>query len=125
MRSRIVQAVQPLPPERGGETLHSLVADVLRHARETCGDADRPGIMLDIESDGIRCVLLRTQRNERETPSLSPREQEIARMVARGFPNKTIAAVLEISAWTVGTYRPTAAAKLGVTSRGWLTCATR
>ena len=38
-------------------------------------------------------------------------------MVARGLPNKAIAAVLEISSWTVGTYLRRMFAKLGVTSR--------
>lgn len=113
MRPRMEQVV-----ERPDETLQTLVADVLRHARETTSaDGEATGIMLDVESGGIRCVLLRTQRGERETPLLSPREQEIARMVARGFPNKSIAAVLEISTWTVGTYLRRIFAKLGVTSR--------
>ena len=35
---------------------------------------------------------------------LSPRECEIVRLVAKGLPNKTIAAVLEISHHTVQTY---------------------
>jgi DNA-binding CsgD family transcriptional regulator len=38
-------------------------------------------------------------------------------MIARGLPNKTIAAVLEISTWTVGTYLRRIFAKLHVTSR--------
>jgi two-component system nitrate/nitrite response regulator NarL len=38
-------------------------------------------------------------------------------MVAEGHPNKTIAAVLEISSWTVGTYLRRIFAKLNVTSR--------
>jgi len=37
-------------------------------------------------------------------PSLSPREQEIARLVAIGYPNKTIAGILDISPWTVATH---------------------
>lgn len=37
-------------------------------------------------------------------PSLSPREQEIARLVAVGYPNKTIAGILDISPWTVATH---------------------
>lgn len=36
--------------------------------------------------------------------SLSPREQEIARLVAIGYPNKTIAGILDISPWTVATH---------------------
>jgi DNA-binding CsgD family transcriptional regulator len=38
-------------------------------------------------------------------------------MVARGYPNKTIARVLEISSWTVGTYLRRIFAKLSVGSR--------
>jgi len=48
---------------------------------------------------------------------LSPREYEVARMVARGYPNKTIASVLEISSWTVSTHLRRIFAKLDVTSR--------
>ena len=35
---------------------------------------------------------------------LSPRENEIVRLIARGLPNKTIAYVLDISPHTVQTY---------------------
>jgi DNA-binding CsgD family transcriptional regulator len=49
--------------------------------------------------------------------SFSPRESEIARMVAKGYPNKTIAAVLEISSWTVCTHLRRMFAKLRVSSR--------
>ena len=38
-------------------------------------------------------------------------------MVAKGYPNKTIAAVLDISLWTVGTYLRRTFAKLGVGTR--------
>jgi len=70
--------------------------------------------LLDIEVDGIRCVLT----TSKATPNkLSPREQEIARMVAEGYPNKTIAALLEISSWTVSTHLRRMFAKLGVGSR--------
>jgi DNA-binding CsgD family transcriptional regulator len=48
---------------------------------------------------------------------LSPREQEIARMVAKGYPNKMIAAVLEISTWTVSSHLRRIFAKFGVASR--------
>src|SRR5580765_3818764 len=72
--------------------------------------------LMDVECDGIRCVLTRAAPPH-DTPILSPREQEIARMIARGLPNKAIAAVLEISTWTVGTYLRRIFAKLHVTSR--------
>src|SRR5262245_10558975 len=66
---------------------------------------DSSGVILDVQVDGVRCVLFQYHRNRaHSTVTLSPRECEIARMVAQGYPNKTIAAVLEISSWTVGTY---------------------
>jgi two-component system, NarL family, nitrate/nitrite response regulator NarL len=48
---------------------------------------------------------------------LSPREQAIAQLVAQGFPNKSIAAILNISPWTVATHLRRIFAKLSVTSR--------
>jgi DNA-binding CsgD family transcriptional regulator len=38
-------------------------------------------------------------------------------MIAKGYPNKTIAAVLDISSWTVCTHIRRVFAKLGVGSR--------
>jgi DNA-binding CsgD family transcriptional regulator len=38
-------------------------------------------------------------------------------MVAKGYPNKVIARVLEISSWTVSTHLRRIFAKLGVSSR--------
>jgi DNA-binding CsgD family transcriptional regulator len=38
-------------------------------------------------------------------------------MIAKGYPNKAIAGVLEISGWTVGTHLRRIFSKLGVTSR--------
>ena len=73
-------------------------------------------ILLDLEVDDVRCLLIR-----RGQPSpmelLSPREQEIARMAAIGYPNKAIAAVLEISSWTVSSHLRRVFVKLGVCSR--------
>jgi DNA-binding CsgD family transcriptional regulator len=79
------------------------------------GDAEDP-VMLDLEADGVRCVLI---RNAEAPPhqTLSPREQEIVRMVSRGYPNKTIAAVLDISTWTVSTHLRRIFAKLDVRTR--------
>jgi two-component system, NarL family, nitrate/nitrite response regulator NarL len=48
---------------------------------------------------------------------LSPREKEVARLIALGLPNKAIAQVLDISLWTVATYIRRVFAKLGVTTR--------
>ncbi|HKY04642.1 MAG TPA: LuxR C-terminal-related transcriptional regulator, partial [Blastocatellia bacterium] len=85
-------------------------------------DQDRSGekgkdILLDREVDGVRCVLVRSQpKVDRVQVTLSPREQEIARMIAEGYPNKTIAAVLDISSWTVCTHLRRIFAKLCVHS---------
>ena len=70
--------------------------------------------LLDVVVDGVRCVLVREPHDAVE---LSPREQEIVRLVAEGHPNKIIAAELAISAWTVGTHLRRIFAKLGVGSR--------
>jgi DNA-binding CsgD family transcriptional regulator len=80
--------------------------------------SDGEDVLLDVQVDGVRCVLLRVPPQPPGLASvLSPREREIARMVARGYANKTIAGVLEISSWTVGTYLRRIFAKLHVGSR--------
>jgi DNA-binding CsgD family transcriptional regulator len=71
-------------------------------------------VILDVEVDGVRCLFLRIP--EAQAP-LSPRELEIARMVAKGYPNKTIASVLDISSWTVASHLRRVFSKLGVSSR--------
>ena len=84
-------------------------------------DADIPvdgeEILLDVDVDGRRYLLLRLPLAKAARPTLSPREQEIARMVAAGVPSKTIASVLNISLWTVGTHLRRIFAKLGVNTR--------
>lgn len=74
-------------------------------------------VLLDIDADGYRYLLLRTRAPNASRTVLSPREQEIARMVASGYPSKTIASVLNISCWTVGTHLRRIYAKLGVNTR--------
>jgi len=84
------------------------------HMSET--NAEREDVLLDIEMDGARYLLVRLPPAGGRA-QLSPREQEIVRMVAEGHPNKIIADVLSISPWTVCTYLRRIFAKLGVTSR--------
>jgi len=48
---------------------------------------------------------------------LSPREREIAALVAQGLPTKAIAATLAISRWTVLTHLRRIYARMGVGSR--------
>jgi DNA-binding CsgD family transcriptional regulator len=74
-------------------------------------------VLADVEVDGSRYLLIRMPSPDHGTVRLSPREQEIVRMVAKGHPNKVIADVLNISSWTVCTHLRRIFAKLGVGSR--------
>lgn len=74
-------------------------------------------VLVDTEVDGSRYLLVRMPKPTRCRIQLSPREQEIVRMVAKGHPNKVIADVLNISSWTVCTHLRRIFAKLGVGSR--------
>jgi two-component system nitrate/nitrite response regulator NarL len=74
-------------------------------------------VLVDTEVDGARYLLVRMRRPGSNRIQLSPREQEIVRMVAKGHPNKVIADVLNISSWTVCTHLRRIFAKLGVGSR--------
>ena len=74
-------------------------------------------ILLDTEVEGCRYILVRLPHPVQSRIRLSPREQEIVRMVAKGHPNKVIADVLNISTWTVCTHLRRIFAKLGVASR--------
>ncbi len=112
------------------ESTDVMLRALVRHVTDTAGsgclsDPEAPGVLLDVQMEGVRCLLVRLQSQpQSEEPTkphaqvtLSPREEEIARMVAAGYPNKTIAAVLDISSWTVGTHLRRVFAKLGVGSR--------
>jgi DNA-binding CsgD family transcriptional regulator len=72
-------------------------------------------VLLDMTRGSVRCRITRVRRTP--LPVLSPREHEVARMVSLGYTNKAIAAVLEISLWTVSTHLRRIFMKLSVTSR--------
>lgn len=82
-------------------------------------DSESPSekVLVDTEVDGSRYLLVRMPKLSRKRIQLSPREQEIVRMIAKGHPNKVIADVLNISSWTVCTHLRRIFAKLGVGSR--------
>jgi DNA-binding CsgD family transcriptional regulator len=109
---------------RKHEILSAKLRPLVQQLTRVAGEAGRTGddgaaepteLLLDMEVDGVRCVLVREPPQAGAT--LSPRELEIARLVAAGHPNKIIAAELDISAWTVGTHLRRIFAKLGVGSR--------
>jgi DNA-binding CsgD family transcriptional regulator len=84
---------------------------------KACPTTQSEEIILDIDLDDARYLLVRLPKAERPCAQLSPREQEIVRMVGKGHSNKVIADVLCISTWTVCTHLRRIFAKLGVSSR--------
>jgi DNA-binding CsgD family transcriptional regulator len=105
---------------RIGQLIRSLLlatACLTGDAAPTSFDHEGDEVLLDIDVDGNRYLLMRLPQLDPMRASLSPREQEIARMVAAGHPSKAIAQVLNISSWTVGTHLRRIFAKLGVKSR--------
>jgi DNA-binding CsgD family transcriptional regulator len=126
-----VAAVRPEPPRRVGvlarppvapdpppvaEGLHDLPEELLQAiARGAVREDPVDGVLLDLTVGRVRCLVLLQQ--ESVTVTLSPREQQVALMVAAGRTNQAIAASLEISAWTVSTHLRRIYAKLAVSSR--------
>ena len=93
--------------------LRRVVRGLLRLRSGTDG-----GVLVQFDVDGLSCqVVVQDQPVERAGVSLSPREEEIVRMVARGCTNRMIASVLDISEWTVGTHLRRVFTKLDVNSR--------
>ena len=73
------------------------------------------GVSVMLEYDNVRCVLVVCPQVPRH--ALSPRELQIARLVADGATNRAIASSLDISLWTVSTHMRRIFAKLDVCSR--------
>jgi two-component system response regulator NreC len=65
----------------------------------------------------LKDYLGRVGRSEDTDPQLSPREEQILRLLAEGYSNKEIAERLVISPSTVYTHRGNLMLKLGLTSR--------
>jgi DNA-binding CsgD family transcriptional regulator len=111
------------PAGRAAVTPELLLKQLLAHTENSAGDAppDRDSsaeeVVLDLDLDGARYLLVRLPKPGTSRVQLSPREQEIVRMVAQGHCNKVIAGVLSISSWTVCTHLRRIFAKLGVGSR--------
>ena len=89
------------------------VADCVRAGQYAANERD--GVLVDTVVGSTRCLLLVHEPSL--LVQLSPREQEIARMVASGRTNQAIAGALDISTWTVSTHLRRIFAKLAVSSR--------
>jgi DNA-binding CsgD family transcriptional regulator len=96
--------------------LRRFAGELTRSLRPSGAEGRDEEVLLDAEVGDIRVLVLRQGRPS-ALSLLSPREQEIARMVAAGYPNKTIASVLEISSWTVASHLRRIFMKLQVSSR--------
>ncbi|WP_010315817.1 helix-turn-helix domain-containing protein [Saccharopolyspora spinosa] len=122
---------EPEPPWRGperrddigsDELVQHLVRALVRRVGELDG-SPRVGRkpLLDMTELGMRCLLLPVVPKVDKV--LSPREQEIARMVGLGYTNRSIAAVLDISLYTVSAHMRRIFIKLGVGSRAAMVAA--
>ena len=112
----------PRPPEldrlvrqRLTDALQELLGQVLDGSLEltVVPGAGRAAVL---EHHGIRAVLV-IDPGAGNGYGLSPRELEIARLVAAGATNQAIADALGISLWTVSTHLRRVFAKTGVGSR--------
>ena len=116
LRSEGAPETVPSPIEGAIRGLVSLLEGTEHSGVESCTTSHgTEQVLVDVEVDGVRYLVIRMAVDNRV--QLSPREQEIVRMVAQGHPNKVIADVLNISAWTVCTHLRRIFAKLGVGSR--------
>ena len=100
-------------------TVEDLMRGIVQRVNESSEGLPEPRecaeSILAVDIDGFHYSLVCSP--SRQNHHLSPREQEIARLVAEGLPNKCISTVLEISTWTVATHLRRIFAKLRVTSR--------
>jgi two-component system nitrate/nitrite response regulator NarL len=106
-------------------TVEDLFHKILEHVEQAPISDQSPDpnesaaeVVLETFLNGVHYTLSRSRIQAPQSPiRLSPREKEIIRLVSSGFTNKSIAAVLEISPWTVATHLRRVFAKLGVNSR--------
>lgn len=104
------------------ETVRRLARSLIRRVTELIdGDAAGRNPLLDVTELGVRCLLVPVTPQAHDL--LSPREHEIARMVGKGYTNKQIAGVLDISLYTVSAHMRRIFSKLGVGSRAAMVAA--
>ena len=117
-----------LPPDRYDAVVRA-VRELIegRLVTVTCPPPGPDAVeLVRVEAQGFVCVISRaaadppvreTPEDAPHTPTLSPREYEIVRMVSQGLTNSAIASVLDISPWTVGTHLRRIFTKFHVNSR--------
>src|SRR6266581_9175949 len=86
------------PPSPDLEVLlHRILEQAVDDSVPSKSSADDVGsrqeVVLAVEVDGVRYKLMRNSAQVDRAPvTLSPREREIVRLIAKGLPNKAIAA---------------------------------
>ena len=107
---------QLLQAGASGYLLKRAAADDLIHAIRTVA---RGGTYLDpsMTSKVVGSLLGRPARPGAPSVGLSEREEEVLRLIARGFTNREIAEQLDVSVKTVETHKARAMEKLGLESR--------
>ena len=127
MRNQLLQnepesaSLQEMTDAPVQEFLHQLAVQITnRPAPAGASDpaGQTPAVIPELAMASAPYPLLHSWHTAPATPVvLSRRQEEIARLIAQGYPNKTIAAELAISPWTVGTYIRRIFTKVGVSSR--------
>ena len=116
MPTRLGETAPAPPRSTDPERLDALLDEVGALLRAGDYQADeREGVLLDVTVGRVRCLIVQQEPALRVT--LSPRERQIALMVAHGRTNQAIATSLDISVWTVSTHLRRIFAKLAVSSR--------
>jgi len=133
--------LEALPDElHGGSPMPVPVYTVVSHARAVAGGRERGRARLrlltksgqwmlmhaSVMSGGMVAVVIEAAQAVEIAPiiveayELSPREQQITQLIARGYNTTQMAQELTLSAHTVRDYVKTVLEKVGVTSRGEL-----
>lgn len=98
-----------------GYLLKRAAADDLIHAIRAVA---RGGTYLDPNLTGVLLGgLMERARPSSSTQALSDREEEVLRLIARGFTNREVASQFDVSSKTVETHKARAMEKLGLDSR--------
>ncbi len=96
----------------------AVLQETLEHARSgelELTEVANAGLAVVVSRGAVRLTLVVDDSDA--SPTLSPRELQIARLVASGATNHAIARSLDISTWTVSTHLRRIFAKLSVCTR--------
>jgi DNA-binding CsgD family transcriptional regulator len=119
---RVRPTLRPAPDSQARhqqEHLEHLLRQILTTGPVDTSQTSSAGVheVLRVRIDGVDYALIRCEPTSAQRIALSPREQAIIRLIIKGYSNKALARVLDISPWTVATHLRRIFAKLDVGSR--------